>query len=350
MHMNKKLIIRITLISLSLLIPNIIIFMSNEATAEPYMAVRDGYKCSQCHVNPTGGGMRNRFGRIYSQIDLPIRTITPEDLAWLRGALFDHVDTKLDDQLESCLEDTQRNLEMEKLAKDIMNSEIELANVESICEDMPGEYLEPFCEADQIAAACSIESEKFQFACEKEPQFRNFCERNFEADPDPNYLEAESILDPSRQTLRNFCNIRQEQLSFYCNKQEDFRAACRDPELLSSLCKPNDPNQLKANCKMNIEAAEKTRQTEVIELRAKQHEKLKDLQEECQKEARLSNPVDYSTFFSPSLGRFISFGANFRFDNVTRTRGEDDKTQNEFRTNEANLYMLANLIGEYLQF
>jgi hypothetical protein len=38
-------------------------FLAVEARAEPYFAQREGYRCSKCHVNGTGGGMRTAFGR-----------------------------------------------------------------------------------------------------------------------------------------------------------------------------------------------------------------------------------------------------------------------------------------------
>ena len=48
------------------------------ASAEPYMAIREGRKCSTCHVNQTGGGMRTPLANTHLEDITHYRDIFPE--------------------------------------------------------------------------------------------------------------------------------------------------------------------------------------------------------------------------------------------------------------------------------
>ena len=55
-----------------------VLVLSDSASALPRFASRTGAKCQSCHVNPSGGGMRQAFGVQYGRDELPVPTWSEE--------------------------------------------------------------------------------------------------------------------------------------------------------------------------------------------------------------------------------------------------------------------------------
>jgi hypothetical protein len=68
--------------TLARLAPCLALVFAASVHAEPYLAVSQGAKCGQCHVNPSGGGLRNAFGDVFAQTQLPARHLDTGTDTW----------------------------------------------------------------------------------------------------------------------------------------------------------------------------------------------------------------------------------------------------------------------------
>jgi hypothetical protein len=72
---------------LRLLAACLLLPLADRAGAEPYLAVQMGVKCIQCHMNPTGGGLRNAYGNAFAQTVLAARKLETGDEELWTGTL-----------------------------------------------------------------------------------------------------------------------------------------------------------------------------------------------------------------------------------------------------------------------
>mgnify|MGYP000235545891 CR=1 FL=1 len=70
----------------ALVIVHALLFFSKEVRAEPYLAYKNNFACSNCHVNPDGGSLRNQAGQAYGQSVLAAKSSQLDTSSFLRVA------------------------------------------------------------------------------------------------------------------------------------------------------------------------------------------------------------------------------------------------------------------------
>jgi len=77
------------LIRAGLLVLASLIAYANPASAEPYLAIFKGMQCSACHSHPGGGGLRNDYGNVFAQNELPSRRLGDAGAELWTGKVMD---------------------------------------------------------------------------------------------------------------------------------------------------------------------------------------------------------------------------------------------------------------------
>lgn len=74
------------LLGMALTVATLALLWPATSQAEPYFTVREGYKCSKCHVNMTGGSTRTDYAKVYMETRMAAsEAVTKEDDGSLSG-------------------------------------------------------------------------------------------------------------------------------------------------------------------------------------------------------------------------------------------------------------------------